>query len=376
MKTILAAVEASLESDLQFLETMVNMESPSDDKALVDCFARFVGEEFARIGGRVTLVPAEGFGDHLRIDFPGAGSERLLLLGHTDTVFPAGEAKRRPFQREGNRATGPGVFDMKGGILIMWQAIRALREVRGGLPRPVTVLLSSDEEVGSKTSRTLIEGTALESKAVLVFEPSLPGGTLKTSRKGVGRFVVKTIGRAAHAGIDPEKGVNAIEEAAHHILALQRLTDFSKGTTVTVGVIQGGTRSNVVPAETTIEVDVRVKSMDEASRITQAIEGFRPVLRDARIEIRGGVSRPPMERTPATVKLFEVARAVANDLGRRLDEGSTGGGSDGNLTSALGVPTLDGLGAVGDGAHAVHEYIEVDHLPWRAALIAGLIERI
>ena len=212
--------------------------------------------------------------------------------------------------------------------------------------------------------------------AVLVLEPSLPGGILKTARKGVGRFTVKAIGRAAHAGIDPTKGINAIEEIARQVLSLQSMGDAGMGTTVTVGVIQGGTRSNVVPAEAAVEVDVRVSSNAEAARMTTAIHALQPQLSGARLEVRGAINRPPMEATMDTGKLFELAKTVYAELGVDLNEGSTGGASDGNFTSALGFPTLDGLGAIGDGAHAIDEYVDVASLPLRAALVAGLIQRI
>jgi glutamate carboxypeptidase len=356
---------------LRLLEQMVMLESPSFNKTLVDKFGRFVAERFTEIGGHVEVVPTDRFGDHLVIRFGARNGQPVVLLGHIDTVFPEGETGKRPFRIEGNRATGPGVFDMKSGIVLMWMAMRKL-----GQRRNVTVLLNSDEEIGSNSSRDLIEKEAGGAKAVLVLEPSLPGGVLKTARKGVGRFTVKAIGKAAHAGIDPSKGINAIEEIAHQVLRLQQMSDVTRGTTVTVGVIQGGTRSNVVPAEAAVEVDARITSMEEADRITQAIRALAPKLPGSKLEVRGGINRPPMERTADTARLFEVARSVGAGMGLDLKEGSTGGASDGNFTSALGVPTLDGLGSVGDGAHSVDEYVEIDGLSQRADLIAGIIERL
>ena len=376
MKQLLSYLQQDLPGGLQFLERMVNMESPTTDKVLVDRFARFVGSQFEAIGGIVDYVPAERFGDHLRIRFPGRNSSRILLLGHTDTVFPAGEIAKRPFRNTNGRAIGPGVFDMKAGILIMWSALRALRNTGSPLEHAVTVLLTSDEEVGSSTSRTLLESEAGSARAVLVMEPSLPGGVLKTSRKGVGSFTIKSIGRAAHAGVAPAKGINAIEEIARQVLLLQALSSSGLGTSVTVGVIQGGTRSNVVPAEAAIEVDVRVSTNEEAARMTAAVHALQPQLSGARLEIRGAINRPPMERSADTVRLFELARSIGTELGVDIDEGSTGGASDGNFTAALGIPTLDGLGAVGDGAHSIDEYVDVASLPLRAALVAGLIQRI
>ncbi len=352
------------------------MESPSFDKPLVDKFVEFAGSRFAAIGGEVDFVPAEKFGNHLRAEFSGQSSDRILLLGHTDTVWPAGEIAKRPFKIEGGRAFGPGVFDMKAGILLIWMAMDALRKVRGRVSRSVTVLLTSDEEAGSSSSRALIETEASRCRAVFVLEPSLPGGALKTARKGVGRFTVKAIGRAAHAGIDPEKGVNAIEEISRQILKIQTMTDLARGTTATVGVVQGGTRSNVVPAEAAAEIDVRITSIEEAGRVSKMIQALMPELPGARLEIRGSINRPPMERTLETARLFEIARNIAAEIGIDLKEGSTGGASDGNFTSALGIPTLDGLGPVGDGAHAVYEWVDVESLPQRAALLAGLIEAV
>jgi glutamate carboxypeptidase len=307
--------------------------------------------------------------------FDGLTGHPILLLGHTDTVFSSGEAARRPFKLQDFVARGPGVFDMKGGIVLMWSALRALKAA-GPLPRPVTVLLTGDEEVGSTTSRELIQREALRAAAALVLEPSLPGGALKTARKGVGRFTIKAIGKPAHAGVDPEKGVNAIEEIAAQILRLQRMSDSAQGITVTVGVVRGGTRPNVVPAEAAAEVDVRVSTNDAAAQVARTILSLRPAVSGARLEVRGGIHRPPMERTADTVRLFELACAIAKSLGSPLAEGATGGGSDGNFTAALGVPTLDGLGPVGGGAHTEDEFIEIDSLPVRAALVAGLIRHL
>jgi glutamate carboxypeptidase len=375
MKQLLSYLQQELPAGLQLLEQMVNMESPSTDKQLVDKFAQFIGSQFEAIGGAVDYVPVERFGDHLRVRFRGKSEGKILLLGHTDTVFAAGEVANRPFRITDGIATGPGVFDMKAGILLMWSALRALVKTGKEFEHSTTVLLTSDEEVGSTTSRALLESEASSASAVFVLEPSLPGGILKTSRKGVGRFTIKAIGRAAHAGLDPAKGVNAIEEIARQVVQLQAMSDAGLGTTVTVGVIQGGTRSNVVPAEAAIEVDVRVATIGEASRMTSVIRALRPHVPGAQLEIRGAINRPPMERTSDTARLFALARSVGAELGVDIQEGSTGGASDGNFTSALGIPTLDGLGAIGGGAHAVDEFVEVASLPLRAALIAGLLQR-
>src|SRR5438094_10382055 len=290
MDDFISYLKALLPEALEFLEEMVSMESPSFDKPLVDKFAEFAGSRFAAIGGEVDSVSAEKFGNHLRAKFPGQSSDRILLLGHTDTVWPAGEIAKRPFKIEGGRAVGPGVFDMKAGILLISMAIAALQKANGGLPKTVTVLLVSDEEVGSTSSRAVTESEASPCRAVFVLEPSLPGGALKTARKGVGRFTLKVIGRAAHAGIDPENGINAIEEISQQILKLQKMTDPARGTTVTVGVVHGGTRSNVVPAEAAAEIDIRISSMEEAERITKMIKALSPQLPGARLEIRGSIN--------------------------------------------------------------------------------------
>ena len=372
MKDLLETLRRNMPETISLLEAVVNMDSPTVDKPLVDRLVHYLGTRFQTLGGSVEYIPAERFGDHLVARFDGASKSRLLILGHTDTVFPAGEVGRRPFRIENDRATGPGVFDMKAGITLIWAALRA----SGPLPRPVTVLLTSDEEMGSPSSRELIEREAGAADAVLVLEPSLPGGGIKTSRKGVGRFTVMATGRAAHAGIDPSRGINAIEEIAHQIVLLQGMSDGARGTTVTVGVVQGGTRVNVVPAEAAVEIDVRITSNEEAARITELIRALRPRLPGATLHIRGGINRPPMERTSDTGRLFEIARKIGEELGIRIEEGSTGGASDGNFTAAMGIPTLDGLGPIGDGAHSLEEYVEIASLPERAALIAGLIRQI
>ncbi len=376
MKDILQELEAMHPEAVQLLERMVKLESPSYNEALVNRLVRFLADEFGRLGGEITRIPEEDRGDHLVIDFRGESDTPIMLLGHTDTVWPEGTLAQRPFTITGDIATGPGVFDMKAGIVMMWMAIRALFKVRGGLPHPLSILLISNEEVGSPGSRALVRSRAEEVEAVLVMEPPLPGGALKTTRNGMGRFVVKAFGKAAHTGINPQDGVNAVEEIAHQIMRIRELGDVEKGTTVTVAVVEGGTRPNVVPEECFIQVDARTPTNSEAERITAAIHSLEPVLEGARLEIDGAFRRPPLEPTPGNMKLFDCARGVARDLDRKLGDGATGGTSDGNLTSAMGVPTLDGLGAVGLGAHQVEEQVEISSLPWRAAIVAGLIERI
>ncbi|HEY8393304.1 MAG TPA: M20 family metallopeptidase [Thermaerobacter sp.] len=384
-------LESRREAMISLLAELVNLDSPSDDKALLDACATRLAAELAARGCTLERVPARAAGDHLIGRFgsaatrpePRSGGDgaapcpaggRVLLLAHYDTVWPAGEARRRPFRREGRRGFGPGAFDMKGGIVIGLFALEALAAIpESGMPRPgVTFLLTSDEEVGSTTSRPLIERLAREHAAVLVLEPAA-GGRLKIARKGVGDFVLRVRGREAHAGNDPERGVSAVEELARQVLRLHALTDPGRGTTVNVGVIRGGLRPNVIAGAAEAQIDVRVSSQAEAARILELFRSWQPVLPGARVTIEGDFNRPPMEPTPANLALLERARAVGRLLGLELAGASVGGASDGNFTSALGVPTLDGLGATGDGAHAPDEHVLLDELPVRAALLAGLL---
>ncbi|HEX6217175.1 MAG TPA: M20 family metallopeptidase [Vicinamibacterales bacterium] len=360
---------------LEFIEALVTIESPSDDPAAVNRCGAELAARLEAIGGSVTRIASSSAGDHVRASF-GSGSRQLLLLGHFDTVWPIGQLARMPVKRDGGRLYGPGVFDMKAGIGLAALATRAVSE-QGGLDSCQAVMLwTTDEEIGSGTSRALIEAEAARSEAVLVFEPSLPGGALKTSRKGVGQFELIARGVPAHAGLDPGKGVSAVRELARQITAIDDLQDPAHGVTVTVGVIKGGTRANVVPDEASAIIDARANTRADADRIAAALKSVKPYVAGATVEVTGGFERPPLERTAAVVKLFEMARSVAAETGVALQEGSAGGGSDGNLTAALGVPTLDGFGAVGDGAHALHEHVEIDALVSRAAVIAGLLARL
>ena len=287
-----------------------------------------------------------------------------------------------PCRVEGDKLTGPGVLDMKSGIALMLSAIAALRDWhasdgKSDLPRPVSVLLVSDEEVGSDSSRAITESLAKKAAAVLVLEPSYGfEGAVKTARKGVGEYTIKVMGRSSHAGLDFQKGVNAILELARQIEKVSRFTDLKKGLTVNVGIVSGGSRTNVVPAEATAHVDVRIARMKDAAGIDKKMRGLRPFNRKCKLEISGGINRPPMERTEGVAALYAKAVGIARDLGWKLSEAAVGGGSDGNFTAGMGIPTLDGLGGVGDGAHAVHEHILISELPRRAALLAGLIESV
>jgi glutamate carboxypeptidase len=366
---------------LSLLRKMVEIESPSDDKAAVDRMGAFLADAFERLGGQVTFYPQEAAGNHLKVDFPGGGSDRadgkpVLLLGHFDTVWPMGTLAKMPFQMKDGRAFGPGVYDMKAGIAMMMFALRALKE-SGAAHRPVTILLDTDEEVGSTTGRPIVEATAKDCEAVLVLEPSQgPQGHLKTSRKGVGDMTIRVRGRASHSGVDFEKGRSAVVELARQLLEIVKFTDLTRGITVNPGVIQGGTRSNVIAAEAWAEVDLRIARIADAAELEKKFAALKPFDPDCTIELSGGINRPPMERTEGTVRLFGMAQGIAQSIGWKLEESSTGGGSDGNFTSALGIPTLDGLGALGEGAHASNESVVIQELPQRTALLAGLIQSL
>ena len=360
---------------LAALESLVAHESPSRDKFALDGLATLIVRRFEALGLAVKRLANNSGGDHIliRTRAPSRPEPPTLVLGHFDTVWPLGTLERMPFRLTADQAYGPGVFDMKASIVLAEFALEAIQAIGQEPRRPVVLLLTSDEEIGSPTARSIIEEQARQSAHVLVLEPPLADGRLKTSRKGVGRFQLCVTGRAAHAGVEPEKGVSAVVELAHQVLALQTLANPMKGTTLNVGVIQGGTAPNVVPAEATAAVDVRVATLDEAARVDAALAGLKAVLSGAQLKISGGFTRPPMERTPQVVALFERARDVGRSLGLDLGEGSTGGGSDGNFTAALGIPTLDGLGASGAGAHSEDEHILIDSLPGHAALLAALL---
>ena len=282
-----------------------------------------------------------------------------------------------PFRMAKGRAYGPGSFDMKAGIVQAIYAIKALQELDGRLPRAITVLLVADEEIGSRSSRPITEALAKKSAAVLVLEPSQgPKGALKTSRKGVGAYHVRVEGREAHSGLDSDKGASAVLELARQLLVIEKFTDHKRGITVNPGVIRGGTRTNVVAGEATAEVDARVRQSKDIAYLDKKFRSLKPFDQRCRVEITGGIGRPPMERSKKGMALFTLARRLAKELGWELEEASVGGGSDGNFTAALGIPTLDGLGAVGEGAHARHESVVIAEMPRRAALLARLIEAI
>lgn len=360
------------------IRELVEIESPSDNKAAVDRLAEVVAEKFAAFGGAVRVHRANDFGNHLQVDFGGkSGGPPVLLLGHYDTVYPLGTIRSMPCRVVDGKLTGPGVLDMKSGIALMLSAIAALQDWHGGLPRPVSVLLVSDEEVGSDSSRAITEALAKKAAAVLVLEPSYGfEGAVKTARKGVGEYAIKVTGKSSHAGLDFEKGVNAIVELARQIERVSGFTDMDKGLTVNVGIVNGGSRTNVVPAEAVAQVDVRIARMKDGAGIEKKIRGLRAFNRKCKVEVSGGINRPPMERTAGVAALYARAVGIAAGLGWKLGEAAVGGGSDGNFTAGMGIPTLDGLGGVGDGAHAMHEHILISELPRRAALLAGLIESV
>ncbi|MCU0250733.1 MAG: M20/M25/M40 family metallo-hydrolase [Vicinamibacterales bacterium] len=375
MRSLLAYSERELPWLLETIEALVRLESPSGDAVAINRCQKELEFRLSGLGGVVTRRSGGPAGDHVRAEF-GSGPRQVLLLGHIDTVWPVGTLAARPFCAEGGRLHGPGVFDMKAGLAIAALALKALAEGSGALPGTIVLLVTADEETGSAASRAVIEAEALASVAVLVLEPALPGGALKTSRKGCGEFVLRVSGRAAHAGIEPETGASAVSELARQIPRIEALRDAAAGTALNVGVIRGGSRPNVVAANAEAVIDVRVASSAEAARVAGALRALEPVDARTRLAVSGGIDRPPMQRSAGAASLFAIARAVAADLGHALGEGGTGGGSDGNLTAALGVPTLDGLGAVGGGAHAADEHVLVADLPWRAALLAGLLRRI
>ena len=353
------------------LEKLVMLESPSNDRTAVNAVADFLVDAFARLDAQVERLPQTAFGDHLRVSW-GVGERQVLLLGHMDTVWPLGETERRPFEVHLEQGTGPGSFDMKGGLVIGLYAVAALRDLGLSPAHRLVFILNSDEEVGSRTSRPVIEREAQRSEAAFVLEPSREDA-LVTWRKGVGRFELEIQGLASHSGAAHDRGVSAVQELAHQILRLEALTDYGWGTTVNVGVVQGGSKVNVRPAAAWANIDLRVATAQEGERMTKAILGLRPVNSAATLVVSGGINRPPWESSPQGDALFRRARRAGEALGLDLWPAGTGGGSDGNFTAALGVPTLDGLGVVGDDAHALTEWVDLTSLPRRAALLAGIL---
>jgi glutamate carboxypeptidase len=375
MRALLAGARRKEPALLDLIRKLVVVESPSDDKAAVDACIAVAASHAKDLSGRIQLHKQRAFGDVLEVRF-GPKSKtrspgRILLLGHLDTVWPLGTLKEMPCRTGAGRLWGPGTLDMKAGVAMALTAIDMLNET-GLMKREIVLLLNSDEEIGSPVSRSITERLAADCSAVFVLEPA-QGLAYKTARKGTGNWRIDIKGVAAHAGVDFAKGASAIRELARVVEKVSGWTDLKRGLTVSVGVAGGGTKTNVVPAEAWAEVDARIARKSDGARIERKFSGLKPVDKRCSIAVTGGIDRPPMERTRGTVRLFQQARALAGDLGFTLEEASTGGASDGNFTSALGIPTLDGMGAVGDGAHAPHESIVIEHLAPRTALLTALL---
>ncbi len=358
------------------LRRLVLAESPSLEKAAADRCGRLLASEWRKRGAKVMLLRQKDRGGHVRAEWRGGRGRpggQLLVLGHFDTVYASGMLRKMPFRVAGGKAYGPGTFDMKAGLVQALFAVDALRELRVPMCKRVVFLWTSDEEIGSKTSRDVIEREAKRSDAVYVLEPSLgPKGLLKTSRKGVGEAELVVHGRAAHAGLAPEKGVNAVHELALQIARMLKWNDPRRGVTVNADIVEGGTRTNVIAERARAVLDLRALTKADMRALEKRLRGLRPILRGARIEVRGGFNRAPLERKMSAA-LFARAKKLGREMGLELGECAAGGGSDGNLTAALGVPTLDGLGAVGDGAHSEKEYVLLRAMPERAALLAMLL---
>ncbi|HZC23488.1 MAG TPA: M20 family metallopeptidase [Candidatus Binatia bacterium] len=368
--------ESRKEALVQMIREFVEVESPSDSKPAGDRMGTILAKKFETLGGRTTVHRAEAYADNIQIDFAGKPDVKpVLLLGHFDTVYPLGTLAKMRCHIANGRLHGPGVLDMKSGVALMFFAIEALKAWYGTLPRPVTVFLVSDEEVGSSSSRKITENLARKSAGVLVLEPAAGlRGAVKTARKGVGEYLLKVEGIAAHAGLDPSKGHSAICELARQITAISKLNNLKQGISVNPGVIRGGTRTNVIAAEAEVEIDVRIKSASQAKHLDRKIRGLKPFDKCCKLSVEGGINRFPMERTAGVAALYKKAQGISKQLDWKLEEAAVGGGSDGNFTAGIGIPTLDGLGGVGEGAHAVHEYIVISELPRRALLLAGMIE--
>jgi len=360
------------------LKRLVETESPSSDKLAVDKVGAIIAAECRKLNAQIKIIPNQTAGDCLLAHFPspfgrGQGEGGILILCHLDTVFPLGTLKTFPYQEEDGLIRGPGVLDMKSGIVIALGAVSALLSLSKPAALPVSILFTSDEEIGSPASRGLIEALAREAQMVFVMESALVDGSLKTWRKGVGVFTVKTKGRAAHAGGDHQEGRNAIEEMAHQIIAIQKLTDYKKGTTLNVGKIRGGFATNVVPEECSIEVDLRVLEVEEAVRVASALKNLKPILDGTSIEVAGELNRPPLPFNEINQAAFKKAYAIAKTIGVELKASGSGGGSDGNFVAPLGVPVLDGMGAIGAGYHSNREYIFESSLAERINLLATLL---
>ena len=366
---------------LSVLRTFVVTESPSLEKAAVDRCSAVVARHWRSLGARIERIAQKHRGDHLRITWTPAkasSGDQLLVLGHYDTVYASGVLRKMPFRISAGKAYGPGTFDMKAGIVQALFAADALKRLPAGdQPRKRIVFLwTSDEEIGSDSSRKLIETEARRSDAVFVLEPSFgPHGALKTERKGVGEAELVVRGRASHAGLAPQDGINAIHEISRQIARLETWNDLRRGVTISAGTIEGGTRTNVIPELARVQLDLRATTIADMRQLEKRLHSLRPELKGARLEVSGGFSRAPLERKMSGA-LFARAKALASEMNLALDECAVGGGSDGNYTAAAGIPTLDGLGAVGDGAHSAHEHVLIKTMPQRAALLAALLHSV
>ncbi len=373
---ILHLLKPRLPQMLAALRRFVTAESPSLEKAAADRCCRVIAEEWNRHGARAERIAQKHRGDVLRIiHAPGKSrtSGQLLVLGHYDTVYSTGTLAGMPFRVRGGKAYGPGTFDMKAGIVQALFALQALQRVEIPLRKRIVFLWTSDEEIGSESSRKFFEAEARRSDAVFVLEPSFgPRGLLKTARKGVGEAELIVHGRASHAGLAPQEGINAIHELAQQLARVEKWNDLRRGVTINAGIIEGGTRTNVIPELARAFLDLRALRVSDMRRLERRLHALRPLQRGARLEITGGFNRPPLERKMSTA-LFARAHSLAKQMNLSLGECTVGGGSDGNFTAALGIPTLDGLGAVGDGAHSSREHVFIDTMPARAALLAALL---
>jgi glutamate carboxypeptidase len=370
---LLTAAHAQQSQALARLRTLVELETPTESKRSVDGAGEWVTAWAQELGGRVERHRFADYGDSLHIRFGARDRAPLLLLGHLDTVWPLGTLAEMPWRESEGRLYGPGVLDMKAGVVMALAALRLLQD-QDTPPPAVELLLHGEEEVGSPVSRALTESIARPCRAVYVLEPAQgPQGAYKTARKGVGDYRLTVRGVAAHAGVDFPNGHSAVLELARQLAAVAALTDPARGITLNPGVVGGGTRSNVVAAEAWAEIDIRIAHAEDAARVDAALRALQPGDRHCTLTVAGGINRPPMERTRGIGELFARAQREAEALGFALEEASTGGGSDGNFTAALGVPTLDGMGAVGEGAHARHEHIVLEHWAPRVALLAAML---
>jgi glutamate carboxypeptidase len=372
---LLRALEPRLPEMLRLLRRFVTTESPSLEKAAADRCSKVIAKEWREQGVRVERIPQKHRGDHLRVTYTSksGAAGQLLVLGHYDTVYSTGTLKERPFRISGGKAYGPGVFDMKAGIVQALFALETLRRSNVSTKKQIVFLWTSDEEIGSESSRKLIETEARRSDAVFVLEPSFgPRGLVKTARKGVGQAELMVRGRSSHAGLAPEEGINAVHELAAQLTRIEKWNDGRRGVSINADIVEGGTRSNVIAERARAVLDLRALRSSDMRRIERRLHALRPVHRGASLKVTGGFDRPPLERKRCRA-LFAHAESLAKQMHLSLGECTAGGGSDGNFTGALAIPTLDGLGAVGDGAHSDHEYVLIHTMPARAALLAALL---